>query len=443
VEFSECTRSPECSIIEVGICESVNNPIICQSNSNGTEVSFRYVNVSRNLDDKNECLESIESSLVMDTGSILQLSIPGCKLTCNKIKSELATCTYTKGNRMVTNSLYFVFRMLATMCLACNFVLLHAQTIQMCKIEEEQGNTGTLGRQYTYEALAQAIISPSVGTLMDYIARTYNEGRPNYYVPFFGQDVFLLICIGSICMINMDLNLPKSSGMKGIKKIFSSLDICFFLAVMFILGNCFGFVETYLFLYLKDEMLAPMYLLGLTITVGALVSIPFLYFGDWIVGKMGNENVFITAFMAYAIRYVGYSYITNPWLAFPFEALEVFTYQLKKVAASRYIGQNAPEGLLATLNGLAGGFHYGFGKGTGALIGGAIIAYTGSVAIAFRYFGAAAAVFGFIYFIYEYGYVKLCKPKSSAEKEEKTNTKEILEPFLENGKNNTSIIKSS
>ena len=67
----------------------------------------------------------------------------------------------TKGNRMVTNSLYFVFRMLATMCLACNFVLLHAQTIQMCKIEEEQGNTGTLGRQYVYEALAQAIISPS------------------------------------------------------------------------------------------------------------------------------------------------------------------------------------------------------------------------------------------------------------------------------------------
>ena len=81
----------------------------------------------------------------------------------------------------------------------------------------------------------------SVGTLMDYIARTYNEGRPNYYVPFFGQDVFLLICIGSICMIKMDLNLPKSSGMKGIKKIFSSLDICFFLAVMFILGTDFVF----------------------------------------------------------------------------------------------------------------------------------------------------------------------------------------------------------
>ena len=50
-------------------------------------------------DEKNECLESIDSSLVMDTGAILQLSIPGCKLTCNKIKSELATCTYTKGKK--------------------------------------------------------------------------------------------------------------------------------------------------------------------------------------------------------------------------------------------------------------------------------------------------------------------------------------------------------
>ena len=107
----------------------------------------------------------------MDTGTILQLSIPGCKLTCNKIKSELATCTNTKGNRMVTNSLYFIFRMLATMCLACNFVLLHAQTIQMCKIEEEQGNTGALGRQYVYEALAQAIISPSGITKVEKILK--------------------------------------------------------------------------------------------------------------------------------------------------------------------------------------------------------------------------------------------------------------------------------
>ena len=51
------------------------------------------------------------------------------------------------------------------------------------------------------------------------------------------------------------------------------------------------------------------------------------------------------------------------------------------MATSRYIKENAPKGLLATLNGLAQGLHYGFGRGFGGLIGGAIISYTGSIAM--------------------------------------------------------------
>ena len=50
--------------------------------------------------------------------------------------------------------------MLGTICGTCSYVLIHAQTIQMCKIKDKSGNTGALGRQYVYEALAQAIVSP-------------------------------------------------------------------------------------------------------------------------------------------------------------------------------------------------------------------------------------------------------------------------------------------
>ena len=113
---------------------------------------------------------------------------------------------------------------------------------------------------------------------------------------------FSIICIITVCFIKMDVELPKSSGLKGVKKIFTNLDISFFLGVMFILGNCYGFVETFLFPYLRKEMSAPMYLLGLTITTGNLVSVPFLYVSDWIVAKMGNENMFIIAFIMYAVR---------------------------------------------------------------------------------------------------------------------------------------------
>jgi len=46
---------------------------------------------------------------------------------------------------------------------------------------------------------------------------------------------------------------------------------------------------------------------------------------------------------------------------------------------------HAPPGTLATLTGLSGGAHYGFGKGVGGLVGGVLKETFGSTAIAFRY----------------------------------------------------------
>ena len=68
-----------------------------------------------------------------------------------------------------------------------------------------------------------------------------------------------------------------------------------------------------------------------------MVSIPFLFYSDWILKKIGVINVFILALTMYGVRYVGYSFITCAWYAFPFEALEVFTLYLMRVAQAQYI----------------------------------------------------------------------------------------------------------
>ena len=88
---------------------------------------------------------------------------------------------------------------------------------------------------------------------------------------------------------------------------------------------------------LKEDLNAPIYLLGLTITTGSLVSIPFLFYSDPIVNKVGVINIFIIALAMYGVRYLGYSFITCAWYAFPFEALEVFTLYLMRVAQAQYI----------------------------------------------------------------------------------------------------------
>ena len=48
--------------------------------------------------------------------------------------------------------------MMATMALASCFILLDAQTIQMCNVEEKRGKKGAYGRQILYKTLAQVMI---------------------------------------------------------------------------------------------------------------------------------------------------------------------------------------------------------------------------------------------------------------------------------------------
>ena len=110
------------------------------------------------------------------------------------------------------------------MCLACSFVLIDAQTIQMCKIqdgENEDGKKkkngsskpqGSLGRQFVMSSLAQAIISPIIGQLMDVVSRS--TGKPNYLVPFMGNVFFLILTLLNVCFIKLDVSLPKSEGFK-------------------------------------------------------------------------------------------------------------------------------------------------------------------------------------------------------------------------------------
>merc|ERR1712002_667772 len=170
--------------------------------------------------------------------------------------------------------------------------------------------------------------------------------------------------------------------------------------MMFVCGSMYGFVETFLFVFLKEDLHAPMYLLGLTITTGALVSLPFLYYSDSIVKKVGCNAVIAFALLMYSVRYVGYSYIKCAWYAFPFEALEVFTIFSLQVGAAHFVKLNAPSGMLATLTGLQGGAHNGLGKGFGGLLGGFFIESTKSTHKAFWFFGIVSALFGGLYSIF-------------------------------------------
>ena len=140
------------------------------------------------------------------------------------------------------------------MAIACVFIILDAQTIQMCKMEEAAGNKGSYGRQIVYKTLATAIVSPLVGLVMDKI--TAMTGSINYTAPFMISNVLLLCSLISLCFIDKDIGLPKSDTMKGVKTILTNINIMVFLVMVFVCGTMFGFVETFLFVYLKVQRMS-------------------------------------------------------------------------------------------------------------------------------------------------------------------------------------------
>lgn len=132
----------------------------------------------------------------------------------------------------------------------------------------------------------------------------------------------------------------------------------------------------------------------------------------------------------YGVRYLGYSYTNCAWYAFPFEGLEVFTIALLQVISADFLLRHAPPGALATLTGIAGGMHQGFGKGVGGLAGGIIREMTKSTKIAFYYFAmfsfACGGVYGVLANIYAHCAPKMPAVKAKSSKEDPGKA----EPFL-------------
>ncbi|KAI9554090.1 hypothetical protein GHT06_019362 [Daphnia sinensis] len=287
--------------------------------------------------------------------------------------------------------MYFILRILASSSLATSFSMLDATAITMVK-----KNDGDLGKQRLFGVIGQAVFAMVAGILLDWTVEL--QGDPDYSILFYIADGLCVVVVLLVSRLDVDVERIESGNlMSGAKRLIRLIDVDFFILMMLLLGTCWGFLESFLFVFLM-EMKANSYLLGMTVTLGCVIGVPFLYISDMIVRKIGSVNVFVIAFLIYCIRFFGYSLIWDPWLCLPFEALEAVTVHMMAVASSMYCAAAAPPGLLATLNGAVGSVHYSFGRGLGSFVGGILMSNFGT-RNTFQIFGTAAGFSGLTYFI--------------------------------------------
>ncbi|KAL0851487.1 hypothetical protein ABMA28_007282 [Loxostege sticticalis] len=293
--------------------------------------------------------------------------------------------------------IYFFLRFMGTIMLSAGVTIMDPIALMMI-----QKYGGDFGRERLFSSIGMAIFSPITGMLID--MRSKQVGYTDYSAAFYTYDALLLISAITVAVMPLGAKLPADNLLRDLVNIIKMPHIIIFIFFLFALGNFWGFIESYLFIYLK-ELGAPNFLLGITVTVGTLSSIPFLYGADAITARIGHVNVIIVAFFSHAARLVGYSFIENSWWCFPFEAMESLSVHLMWVAAATYCAMLAPKSLLATLIGVLGMAHFSLGRGSGSFGGGLLIASLGTRE-AFRYMGLIAFLGGVLYGLLHYFWLR-------------------------------------
>ncbi|PNF26153.1 hypothetical protein B7P43_G04442 [Cryptotermes secundus] len=293
--------------------------------------------------------------------------------------------------------IYFFLRFVGTVMLSGGVSMLDPIALTMI-----QKYGGQFGRERLFSTIGMAIFSPLAGLLMDRSSRQLNY--TDYSAAFYTYDILLGISAITILLMPLGVHLPADNIMRDLLRIVRLPPVLLFIFFLFALGNFWGFIESFLFLYLK-ELGAPNSLLGITVTVGSLSSIPFLYGAGKIMQQFGHVNIIIIAFFSHAARLVGYSFIENPWWCFPFEAIEALAVHLMWIAAATYCAVLAPKTLLATLIGVLGMAHFSLGRGSGSYVGGWLISVMGTRE-SFRIMGFLAIAGGVAYGLLHYFWLR-------------------------------------
>lgn len=329
---------------------------------------------------------------------------------------------------MVTFWLYLVIRVFHQLAVGLSYVLLDTTTIVLA-----EQHKSSYGRQRFWAIMATGIFSPICGFVIDYLSSSkdeYGVQIHNYSPAFHFFNVLTALTLYMASSIDVKIAALPTNVWTNVRPLLRSANVWIFLFSVFIMGSCWGFLESFLFIHLQ-KLQAPNYLLGLTVTVGAFIGLPFLYGSEWFVNKIGAVQLLLLALTVYFVRLIGYSLLNDPWWCIPYELMEAFTLHLMWVATVRLAYQISPPGMLATLQAVVGGLNFGVGRGFGSLVGGSVLVLYG-IRIAFRVIGCMALATAVLYAILHFFFLP---PLESLDKKNK--------PAFGNKNNNRSSKGSS
>ncbi|XP_023220784.1 uncharacterized protein LOC111622606 isoform X1 [Centruroides sculpturatus] len=370
-----------CSVDMFFINGTINNRTVIINNFIVSNTSYKYFKCSR---EELQC----ESSCVA--------RINGTRDFCSgKMKRD-------KSSEMKTFGMYLGIRLMVTLGIGIVNGLFDAASMALIL-----KHSADIGYQRLWATAAMCLFAPISGYLIDY----YSKGEDRNYKPCFYlyATLYGLATLTAI-FIDMSMKVPSQNACRNLKNLLKNSEVCLMLIHVAFLGICWGFLENFLFLFLEKDLGFSSLLLGLTVTIGSGTGLPMSLVSTWVTKKIGYVNVMVLAFFAYTVRYLGYSYATDPYICFIYEMMENFTVTLLTVGTTLYCTHLSSLEMLTTMMTLWNGLHVISGRAFGSLIGGFLMDSIGPRKT-FRIFSVGCAILGISYFLINLFYLRKLRKK--------------------------------
>nr|XP_018907870.1 PREDICTED: major facilitator superfamily domain-containing protein 6 [Bemisia tabaci] len=244
------------------------------------------------------------------------------------------------------------------------------------------------GLQRVWGAIGWGLISLIAGPLVD--LRSGSQHTKDYSPIFYLCAVLLLIDMLVSSRIKLSQSKLSSNILKDVGKLLRDVRVVVFLFWCIFIGMCAAFVWQFLFIFL-EEMTNGMdcnakawmkTLEGLSMFIQCFGGeLPVFFCSGWILRKLGHVNSMSLVLLAFGVRFLLYSLLSNPWYSLPIELLNGFTFGLLFPTMASYASIIAPPGTEASVQGLVGAVFEGVGVSCGSLIGGLLAGWYGGAAL--------------------------------------------------------------
>nr|CAD7429569.1 unnamed protein product [Timema monikensis] len=394
------------------LCFKVSDHVMCNVFTADTPGLTINASLSQtdNLEDGPEdwCRYPLSEDFLCHIPANLVAAGNSCRVVCdikdpyNATRSVLAQsqCRQVEGDPDLTFWSYLLVRSIADIFPTAALTLVSTATVIATR--ETSAGHGDIGHELAWGCLGLVVFPPLVGFLASEVT---GQSPPVYYIVF---SLFaILMVLGTLVAVvatGMPVSPPDwwwhARGMPMTTLRRYGAEIGAVALVLVLMGAFWSALDSFLPWHLL-ELKGSELMIGVTLAVGALPAIPFLWWSEKVVDYCGHSNLLITAFTFYIIRYTGLSFFTDPWWTLVCEPFEVFTLSLMWVTAILYMRHLVPRHLTTTGQGIAVIAHFCIGRSLGALIGAVISSYSTeehSLVMVYRVGAVVAAIVASVYF---------------------------------------------